>query len=147
MGFLNNPKDFFKNVDKLPKVLINIIYSYIPKSVTMFLTKENYMKTHHLIRQFIVIKKIEEYIRAMVRHDNDFVFKHLLVENYNRWLKMKKYYYKECIYGNYLNFLESYAIDNKSTNCRKILIDFFNEQGLSKNQHKKNTVRYIRWKP
>lgn len=146
MGFSNNPKDFFKNVDKLPDVLIDIVYSYVPKSVTMFLTKKNYMKDHYLIREFINKRKIEQYIRAMVRQDNDFVFKQLLVENYRRWLNMTKYYYRECIYGNYLNFLESYAIDNQSTKCRKIIIIFLEEQGLSKNQHKKKTSRYIRWR-
>jgi hypothetical protein len=147
MGFSNNPKDFFKNVDKLPEVLVDMAYSYIPKSVTMFLTKKNYIEGHHLIRQFIDKRKIEQYIRAMVSHDNDFVFKQLLVENYNRWLNMRKYYYQESIYGNYLNFLESYAIDNQSTKCRKLLLKLFEEEGLSKNQHKKNTIRYIRWKP
>lgn len=146
MGFSNNPKDFLKNVDKLPDVLIDIVYSYVPKSVNMFLTKENYMKDHHLIREFINKRKIEEYIRDMVRQDNDFVFKQLLVENSKRWLNMKKYYYKECIYGNYLNFLESYCIENNSTKCRKLIYNFLEEQGLSKNQHKKNNIRYIRWK-
>jgi hypothetical protein len=146
MVFSNDPKDFFKNVDKLPEVLVDIVYSYIPKSVTTFLTKKNYIENHHLIRQFINKRKIEQYIRAMVRDDNDFVFSHLLVDNYRRWLNMRKYYYKECIYGNYLNFLESYAIDNKSSKCRKLILKLFEEQGLSKNQHKKNTIRYIRWK-
>jgi hypothetical protein len=146
MGFSNDPKDFFKNVDKLPEVLVDIVYSYIPKSVTMFLTKKNYIEDHHLVRKFIDKRKIEQYIRAMVRDDNDFVFKHLLVENYRRWLNMRKYYYKECIYGNYLNFLESYAIENESTKCRKLLHNLFQEEGLSKNQHKKNTIRYIRWR-
>ena len=146
MGFSNDPKDFFKNVDKLPEVLVDIVYSYIPKSVTMFLTKKNYTEDHHLIRKFIYKRKIEQYIRSMVREDNDFVFKHLLVENYKRWLNMKKYYYKECIYGNYLNFLESYAIDNQSTKCRKLILKLFEEEGLSKNQHKKNLIKYIKWK-
>jgi hypothetical protein len=127
-------------------VLVDIVYSYIPKSVTMFLTKKIYIETHHLIRKFIDKRKIEQYIRAMVRDDNDFVFKYLLVENYKRWLQMRKYYYKECIYGNYLNFLESYSIDNQSTKCRTLLLKLFEEEGLSKNQHKKNTIRYIRWK-
>jgi hypothetical protein len=146
MGFSNKSEDLCKNMYKLPEILVDIIYTYVPKSVTMFLTKKKYMEDHHNIRQLIDKRKIEQYIRAMVRDDNDFVFKHLLKENYVRWLNMRKYYYKECIYGNYVNFLESYAIDNKSTNCRRILIDFFEEQGLSKNQHKKNTIRYIRWK-
>jgi hypothetical protein len=134
------------NVKILPDELEDIVYSYIPKSITIFLTKENYIREHHLIRSFIVKKNIENYIRSMVRQDNDFVFKQLLVENYNRWLNMKKYYYRECIFSNYLNFLVSYAIDNESTRCRKLLIDLFEEEGLSKNRHKKNTIRYIRWK-
>jgi len=146
MDFLNVPKYVLKNINKLPIELVDIVYSYIPKSITMFLTKKNYIETHYLIRQFIDKIKIEQYIRAMVRDDNYFVFSQLLVENYQRWLNMKKYYYKECIYGNYLNFLESYAIDNKSSKCRKLILNLFEEEGLNKNQHKKNTTRYIRWK-
>jgi hypothetical protein len=146
MGFSNDPKDFLKNVDSLPETLVELVYSYIPKSVTMFLTKKNYKEDHHLIRQFVEKIKIEQYIRTMVRDDNDFVFTQLLIENYKRWLNMKKYYYKECIYGNYLNFLESFAIDNQSTKCRELILKLFEEQGLSKNQHKKNTFRYIRWR-
>lgn len=146
MRFSNEPKNFFMNVKILPDELEDIVYSYIPKSITIFLTKENYIRDHHLVRSFIVKKNIENYIRSMVRQDNDFVFKQLLVENYNRWSNMKKYYYQECIFSNYLNFLGSYAIDNESTRCRKLLIDLFEEEGLSKNRHKKNTIRYIRWK-
>ena len=146
MRFSNNSNDLLKNIDKLPLELVDIVYSYIPKSVTTFLSKKNYIKDHNLIRKLINKRNIEQYIRTMIRQDNDFVFKHLLVENYNRCLNMKKYYYKECIYGNYLNFLESYTIDNESTKCRKILIKFLEEQGLRKNQHKKNRHRYIRWK-
>ena len=145
MIFLNGYIFFLENIDKLSYELIDIIYSYIPKSVTIFLTQQNYIKEHYLLRSFINKMYVEQYIRTMVRQDNDFVFNLLLVENYKRWLNMKKYYYKECIYGNYVNFLESYAIDNKSLKCRKLIINFFEEQGLNKNQHKKNVIRYIRW--
>ena len=137
---------FFQNLNKLNIELLDIIYSYIPKTVSVFLTKKNYIKYHHFIRNMIDMTKIEKYIRSMVRQDNDFVFERLLYENYKRWLNMRKYYYKECIYANYLNFLESYAIDNESSKCRTLLIKLFEEEGLKKNQHKKNVVRYIRWK-
>jgi hypothetical protein len=145
MVFLNDYNFFLENVDKLAFELVDIIYSYIPKSVTIFLTQKNYIKEHYLLRNFINKRYIEQYIRTMVRQDNEFVFNLLLVENYKRWLNMKKYYYKECIYGNYVNFLESYAIDNKSLKCRRLIINLFEEQGLNKNQHKKNVIRYIRW--
>lgn len=145
MVFSNDPNFFFKNINKLSYELIDIIYSYIPKSVTIFLTQKNYIKEHHLLKSIIIKRNIEQYIRTMVRQDNDFVFKLLLVENYKRWLNMKKYYYKECIYSNYVNFLESYAIDNNSLKCRKLIINIFEEEALNKNQHKKNIIRYIRW--
>ena len=145
--FSNEPKNFFMNVKTLPDELEEIVYSYIPKSATIFITKQNYLTNHYLVRSLVNIKHIENYIRSMVRQDNDFVFKLLLVENYNRWLNMKKYYYQECIFNNYLMFLESYAEDNQSIKCTKLLSDLFEEEGLSKNRHKKNTNRYIRWKP
>lgn len=145
MIFLNDYNFLLENVYKLSYELVDIIYSYIPKSVTIFLTQKNYIKDHYLLRNFINKRYIEQYIRTMVRQDNEFVFNLLLVENYQRWLNMKKYYYKECIYGNYVNFLESYAIDNKSLKCRRLIINLFKEQGLNKNQHKKNVIRYIRW--
>ena len=145
MVFSNESNFFFKNINKLSYELTDIIYSYIPKIVTIFLTQKNYVKEHHLLRNMIIKRNIEQYIRTMVRQDNDFVFKLLLVENYKRWLNMKKYYYEECIYGNYVNFLESYAIDNNSLKCRKLIINIFEEEGLNKNQHKKNIIRYIRW--
>ncbi len=137
---------FFKNMNKLPNIIVDIIYGYIPISELMFLTKDIYIENHYLVRGYVNKTKIEKYIRTMVAQDNYFVFKQLLVENSKRWLNMKKYYHKECIYINYLYFLECFAIDNKSVMCKNIIKSFFEEQGLSKNQHKKNIVRYIRWK-
>lgn len=146
MRFSKNEQDFFKNIDKLPIELVDVISTYIPTSVKMFLTKHDYEENHFLIRQFIGKRNIEQYIRTMVRDDNDYVFKHLLVENKNRWLNMKKYYYKECIYANYMYFLQSFAIDNESSKCQTVLHKLFEEEGLNKNQHKKNIIRNIKWR-
>lgn len=145
--FSNKKDDLFKNIDKLPEVLVDIIQTYVPDIVMLFLNKTKYLKDHYLVTKHIINNgEMENYIRATIRQDNDFVFKRLLEENFIRWLNMRNYYYKNHIHSNYIIFLESYAIDNESTRCRKIISDFFLEQGLSKNQHKKNTVRYIRWR-
>jgi hypothetical protein len=149
MIFSNNLKDLLKNVENLPDELMNIVKSYIPKSVTIFLTKQSYIYEHYLVRDIINKNKkcnIENYIRAMIRQDNDFVLKQLLVENNKRWLQMNNYYYKRCIFSNYIIFLKSYSIENDSLKCIKIINDLFEELGLSKNQHKKKLIRYIRWK-
>lgn len=122
----------------LPYELLDIIYEYLPKSVSMFLTKKNYMKDHHLIRNYIDKKNIEKYIRTMIQQDNDFVFNNLLVENFERWINMNGYYHKECIYSNYLYFLQDYAIENESIKCRELILS-------RKNQHKKKILKYIKW--
>lgn len=148
MRFSNNKIDFFKNIDSLPDELILIINSYLPKTTTVFLTKENYLQYHYLLKEYInnKNKNIEKYIRAMVRQDNNFVFKQLLVENHKKWFNMKNYYYNNCIYRNYITFIESYAIEHESIKCINLITDLFKELGLSKNQHKKNVIKYIRWK-
>ena len=138
--------ELLKKINKLPEDLIYIIQSYIPDIVTLFLTKKDYLEKHALVKKYINKRNIENYIRCMIRQDNNFVFNQLLKENYKRWINMKKCYYKNCIYSNYINFLESYSIDNESTKCRKTIVELFNELGLSKNQHKKNVSKYIRWK-
>ena len=64
---------------ELPTVLINLIYDYIPKTVTVFLSKAHYTVGHPHIRSFINKRQIEDYIRTMVLQNNDFVIQHLLI--------------------------------------------------------------------
>jgi len=142
----NDNHHYFNKINSLPNELVDIICSYIPEVVSIFLTKQNYLKNHYLIKKFIDKRNIENYIRAMVRQDNYFVFEQMLNENWKKWLSMKKCYYKNCIYSNYLIFLDHYCLDNESSECRKKIAILFKEQGLSKNQHKKNVIKYIRWK-
>jgi|688.fasta_scaffold09222_12 hypothetical protein len=144
--FSNDPAKFGQNMDRLPEELVREIYYYVPQSITTFLTKKSYLKDHHLVIKWISKGNIENYIRAMIRQDNDFVFKQLLVENRKRWFEMTKWYHKNYIYSNYITFLEMYALDNESKKCRNLITELFEEQGLSKNQHKKNVIKYIRWK-
>jgi hypothetical protein len=144
--FSNDPKKFLQNIDKLPEELVREIYYYVPKSVTIFLTKRNYVQDHHLIIKIINKEQIENYIRVMIRQDNNFVFKQLLVDYHKRWLEMKNYYYRNCIYSNYITFLETYAFDNESEKCRNAITELFQELGFNKNQHKKNVIKYIKWR-
>ena len=133
-------------INNLPNELVSIIYSYVPLSVTIFLTKTSYLNNHHYIRNFINKREIENYFRSTIRRDHSFVFQQILNENYQKWFKMSNYLYRDIIYSNYIYFLMSYCIENESTNCRMIIDNLFEELGLSKNQHKKKTTKHIRWK-
>jgi hypothetical protein len=137
--------NIFDLINKLPHDIVHYeIKQFIPKKVFVFTNKKNYILYHQLIKQDII--NYENYIRDTIRRDNYFVFERIVRENYKKWFEFKKYMYKNIIFKNYACFAINYCIENESTNCRKIMNCFFEELGLDKNQHKKNFVKYIKWK-
>jgi len=142
---MNHASDkLFQYIRKLPIELVYIVESYIPTDVTLFLNKKNYINNHkYLMESAIDKKQIENYIRFIVRQDNDLAFKNILDENIHKWFKIKKYIHKDAIFMNYVYFLISYCEDNESEKCKKLILNKLDELGLSKNQHKKTLVKYI----
>jgi hypothetical protein len=67
-------------------------------------------------------------------------------ENYLKWFEIKNYTYNNYEFKNYVYFVINYCIENESNKCRNFIIDFLQKLGLYKNQHKKNFVKYIKWK-
>ena len=129
---------------RLPPELIRYIKEYIPKKTFVFTNRENYNLYHSLIKPSI--KDYESYIRSMIRQDNEFVFKKIVEENFSKWYEIRQYKYKNMIFKNYLYFVMNFCIENESNNCRKTVLEFLKEHGLGKNLHKKNIVKYIKWK-
>lgn len=140
--------NLYNNINKLPNVLIDYIKDYIPYTSLVFVNREYYIKYHYLLKINGLIPKIyiENYIRDIVRRDFHFVFEKILLENYKKWLDIKQFIYKNIIYKNYIYFLKDFCLINESGKCRIILNNFLEENGLCKNQHKKNTSKHIRWK-
>lgn len=133
-----------EKINNLPDHMKNIIFEYIERKYVVFTNKKNYFLYHHLIKKNII--NYSNYIRDIIRRDNHFVFHLLIRENFDKWIKMKQYIYKNMIFINYVYFLITFCIENDSNNCRNIIVDFFTEHGLGKNLHKKNIIKYIRWK-
>jgi len=136
---------FINIIKKIPSELKNDIYSFLPEIVTLFLNKDYYVTNHPVVRKYIKKNEYENYIRAMIRQDNHFVFGLLIAENFERWLFFKKYVYKKTMFSNYIYFLQEYCIINESDKCKQIVKSYLINSGLSKNQHKKNTSMNIRW--
>jgi hypothetical protein len=132
-------------IKKLPEEIEDIIKEFLPISLLVLLNKHFYIKHHKNVKKYISSGQYDNYIRDMLRRDNDFVFSFLLKENVNIWINIKKYKYSGTNYGNYICFVDKFCIDNESTKCRTVLLDFLNKTGLSKNRHKKNTITNIIW--
>ena len=137
-------EDLLQRISSLPNVLMDIIQEYIPYKILVFLNKEYYVLYHPYIRKMILKNEYENYIRDTIRRDHHFVFEQIMRENFKRWLKIREYRYKNSIYSNYVYFLKDFCLINDSTNCRNFLNAFLKEQGIGKNQHKKNIVKNIR---
>ena len=144
MDLSKNVNIFQKFFTRLPNEIIELIKKYIPKKFLVFTNKTNYFLYHPLIKKNII--NYDTYIHNIVRRDNYFVFERVMVEDCLNWLKIKKYYYKNMIYNNYLQFIIYFCIENDSNKCRTILDNYLKEHGLCKNLHKKNVVKYIKWK-
>jgi len=140
----NTNDTFIKKISLLPEEIVDIIKEYIPKKEFVFTNRENYNEYHILLKPFI--SNYENYIRDTIRRDNAFVFNKIIRENYYIWMEIKNYTYKNMIFKNYFYFTISYCIENDSANCKFITNKFLKEHGFGKNLHKKNVVKYIRWK-
>ena len=143
---VNNEIKILEKTQNLPDVIINVIYLFIPHNITVFLNRTLYITNHHILRKYIIGGNMENYIRDVLRRDNEFVFSQLLNENYFIWIsRIKNYRYKNNIYNNYFNFIRDFCLMNESNKCRNVINEFLEKHDLSKNQYKKKIIRNIRW--
>jgi hypothetical protein len=143
--FSNKEEDFFKNVAKLPEVLVDIVYEYVHLSTKLFMTKQLYIENHHIVKSLIDKRQYENYIRCMVRQDNFFVFSFLINENIIIWIRIRNYLYKDQVYENYIFFLHEYCIENESTRCKELIDKVIKILRFNKNKHKKKMPNNSRW--
>jgi len=149
MNELTNNNDLikaslFETINKLPHDIIVYIQEFIPKKHFVFTNRENYKLYHIFLKPCIL--NYENYIRDTIRRDNFFVIERIIFDNFKTWMKINNYMYKNMIFKNYLYFVLHYCIENDSTNCRIVIMNFLRQHGFDKNLHKKNIVKYIRWK-
>jgi hypothetical protein len=113
-------------VKDLPEDIQRIILEYMHLKYKLFLTKRYYLQYHKIILEIIPKNNIENYIRAMVRQDNSFVFHRLVSENWYKWLNTTNYCYRGRIYLNYIDFLNEYCFDQCSPKCKQVLYCLIN---------------------
>lgn len=133
-----------KQISDLPDDIINLIRQFIPYKKLVFVNKTFYNLYHHTIRKSIPL--YENYIRDIIRRDNEFVFEKVIEENIHYWIKNRNYRYKNMIFNNYIHFIINFCIENYSERCREILLKILSKRHLCRNLHKKNIVKYIKWK-
>ncbi len=132
-----------EKIAQLPNDIIILIKEFIPHQKLVFVNLNYYNLYHITIRNFIPL--YENYIRDMIRRDNEFVFEKILNENFDKWIMNRQYIYKNMVFNNYIYFIMYFCIENDSEKCRLILYNYLKKRDLWKNIHKKNITKYIKW--
>jgi hypothetical protein len=110
------------SIKLLPETIESIIKEFIPLRTLCFLNKTFYLNYRKNVKKWIMSKNLyDNYIRHVLRNDNDYIFKLLLKENSMKWLRIKKYKYSNKIFGNYCCFIDKFCLDHESTKCRELL--------------------------
>jgi len=103
----------------LPNEILYIIFYYLNTREKFFLNKKYYIKYNNYIDQYII--NYSSYVRDIIRLDYSFVFEYIIYRNFNKWIKINNYNYKNIIYNNYIFFLSDFANKNKATKCLNLL--------------------------
>lgn len=119
-----------KNINNLPKELINIIWEFIPHETKIVLNKYYYEKYHYLIENNAKtpFKIYITYIRKIFRDDLNYIFNVLLKNNYEKWKKMKQNkIIKQLQANNFIDCLNLLCIEYNASKCRKELFLYTKE--------------------
>lgn len=126
--------------DLLNDDIMTIIYKYLSPEIKVWLNRKNYIKNHKCVKSLIDTKLYDSYVRDMVRNDYSFVLEQLIKENFRKWHNWKKYNYNGDIYKTYLVFIRNYANDNNSYKCLRLIDEYAENNGFSKNWFKQNRI-------
>ena len=136
---------FLARLDDLPSELLQYkIMPHLTPEILVWLTRENYLKYHSVVRQMVPGRDYEAYIRDMVRHDCAFVMTQLVKEHAKRWTKPQRYKFAGKSYPSFLRFLIEYA---KESNAKRVhaILESIPDDNVRGKGHKRIITTTNRW--
>jgi hypothetical protein len=109
-----------QEISYLPKDIHSKIIQYIPYHIKYYLDRSYFRRFH----KDVTFSPYEGYIRSIIRTNNTFILKELLLSNCNKWKQKKKYFYKKIRCDSFISLLNMWSIEYKSNSCRELLNEF-----------------------
>jgi hypothetical protein len=113
-------KDIFSYINRLPPELKRYIYAYIPDTVKVYLTKENYNNLYYN-SIFCKIKNNITYARKLISYNLYFPFNKFIFYSEKILHKKGKIIYNNQKYKSLYDLLTYLCIKYQSSRCRNIL--------------------------
>lgn len=140
-----------EKVNIIPEELAQHIKSYLTCDTLKCTNKKNfnsYFNTKiniNLQKTYNYKKWSTTYFTNIIKHDNQFVFNILLINNFSFFKKKCCGVYKTQSFPTYLELLDFLCIKYNSQRCRKVLQHIFKENGYRKKRVKKIRLKHNRW--
>ena len=134
-----------RNINNLPKDIVNYISEFIPEHVLMYLNNIYFNKyfpwycgiktlpkyCKYYSTRSLKLYDYENFCRFLLRNDNYFIFKFVLENNMERWMKIKRYTYKCYIFPTYLICLRHLALNEyNAIKCYNIINEQMKTKGI-----------------
>lgn len=136
--------------------IISLIFLYMPNFIKYSLSKTYFIEHCDSVMMNSTNTRYLSYIRDVIRSKRDFIFRQLIVRDYNIWNSYHLYKFQNSIYNNYTNFLLHYCIEVDSQKCRQSLLNEKNKSGnddkkqnnnpLRKKRHKNVRIKHTTWR-
>lgn len=130
-----------KSADILIDDVLGVIFDFIPITTKRMLNKQWHNKYTAPNP-----KRMNTFMRAVIRHDQYFIFEYYLTINYTKWRKISPWLYKNMKFHNYIEFIRYLCCEHTSGRCQcklKALEDKLKPN--RKKKYKKMKIRSIRW--
>ena len=140
--------NLFEKISLLPDELIQYIKMYLHITTIYQLNKINFEKYFpdiliiyrfpYLAYYNFIGNSAENYIKKILRNDNDYIFKFILLKFGYSWKLRIKHKYKNKVFKRYLDYVSHLCIEKyKSTNCRNKIYEILG------NEFKTNNIKNI----
>ncbi len=134
-------------MERLPEVLVDIIFSFIPRNLIYNL---NHLYLDSTYLSLIANRKLDNqfnaYMRYIIRNNCTIFLNKILSQKFSYLASFKNWKYNSQTFPNYIEYLREYTIRISKTNCRNIIECYISKEPVStKNRHKKIRRRNIKW--
>ena len=117
--------NYFRLLNRLPNELKRLIYFFIPVTVKIYLTKENYINFHYKYIYSNIRDEIT-YARKLITYDMKFIFNLYVYYIKDKIHKKKKLTYLKQKYNSLYHLFTQLCIKYQANNCRNLLLTFNN---------------------
>ena len=126
--------------------VIEMIWSYIPISTKVWISKECYEKYHYSIIYPKLKLRYHSYMRYVIKNQCSYLMKINLNEHYAIWCnKLVNIKYKDKTYPTYISYIKMLALENTSNKIYSLIKNYEKNNKINKSlklnrkiKHKKN---------